>query len=344
MKKLCAALFGLLLASAAQAQSVTMPPPAGTVAILCVYNTSPPTLITTNVGFVQCDSTGKLIVSGGGGGGGAVTIADGADVAQGAKNDAAYSGSGDSTVVAALKGMYALIGGPIPTGTNIIGKVGIDQTTPGTTNAISSTNWPAVVDTNSGNKSASTPRYVIATDQPNLTTPLNVNTSQFGGSAVATGTGAAGAGVPRFTVSDDAKITLGPASIATSVPIIPSSQYPGNNVAAAAPVTISTTGTTAATTATIAAVASKTAYLCGFSIRATATAAAVGNATVTGTISGTLNFTQFSQAASTGLVPLEPNIGSVCIPASAANTAINVISAAPGTGGVVSVSAWGYYL
>jgi len=35
-------------------------------------------------------------------------------------------------------------------------------------------NWPTTVDTNSGNKSASTPRVVIATDQPNLTTALNV--------------------------------------------------------------------------------------------------------------------------------------------------------------------------
>src|ERR1700752_4774407 len=35
-------------------------------------------------------------------------------------------------------------------------------------------NLPNTVDTNSGNKSASTPRVVIATDQPNLTNPLNV--------------------------------------------------------------------------------------------------------------------------------------------------------------------------
>lgn len=63
MNRLCAALLGLLLASAAQAQSVSWPPPAGTVAFLCVYNTSPPTLSTTNVGFAQCDSSGKLLVT-----------------------------------------------------------------------------------------------------------------------------------------------------------------------------------------------------------------------------------------------------------------------------------------
>lgn len=37
------------------------------------------------------------------------------------------------------------------------------------------TNLPATVDTNSGNKSASTLRVVVATDQPNLTTALNVS-------------------------------------------------------------------------------------------------------------------------------------------------------------------------
>ena len=108
------------------------------------------------------------------------------------------------------------------------------------------------------------------------------------------------------------------------------------------PVTISATGTTAATTATLPAVAGKTTYLCGFSIRANATAAATGNATVTGTISGTLNFTQWTAPLASGLGVTEPNIGNICIPGSAVNTAINVISAAPGTGGVVSVSAWGY--
>lgn len=63
MKKLCAALIGLLLASAAQAQSVSWPPPAGTIAFLCVYTTVPPTLVTTNVGFVQCDSSGRILTA-----------------------------------------------------------------------------------------------------------------------------------------------------------------------------------------------------------------------------------------------------------------------------------------
>jgi hypothetical protein len=179
-----------------------------------------------------------------------------------------------------------------------------------------------------------------------LTANQSVNVAQVAGTTAATGSGVLGAGTQRVALATDSPgvITPGPAAIANSIPTIPSSQYPGNNTAAAVPITASATGTTGATTATLAGVASKTTYLCGFSIRATATAAAVGNATVTGTVTGTLNFSQFTQALATGMVPLEPNIGSVCIPASATNTGIAVISAAPGTGGVVSVTAWGYQL
>lgn len=110
------------------------------------------------------------------------------------------------------------------------------------------------------------------------------------------------------------------------------------------PITASATGTTAATTATLAGVASKTTYLCGFVIRANATAAATGNATITGTVTGTLNFTQWTAPLASGVGVVDPPIGTNCIPASAVNTGIAVISAAPGSGGVVSVSAWGYQL
>lgn len=111
----------------------------------------------------------------------------------------------------------------------------------------------------------------------------------------------------------------------------------------AVPVTASAVGTTAATVATLPAVAGKTTYIVGFSIRAVATAAVAGNAVVSGTITGSLNFTQFSQAVATGLVPVEEFFG-YPIPASATNTAIVVTSAAPGVGGVISVTVWGYQL
>lgn len=113
--------------------------------------------------------------------------------------------------------------------------------------------------------------------------------------------------------------------------------------AGATPETASATGTTAATTATLATSGSVTTYLCGFSIRANATAAATGNSTVTGTITGTLNYTQWTAPAASG-IGLTEQIFVPCVPASAVNTGIAVISAAPGSGGVVSVTAWGFTL
>lgn len=47
-------------------------------------------------------------------------------------------------------------------GSNLIGKVGIDQTTPGTTNAVAATNLPTTVDTNAGAQGASTLRMTQA--------------------------------------------------------------------------------------------------------------------------------------------------------------------------------------
>jgi hypothetical protein len=115
------------------------------------------------------------------------------------------------------------------------------------------------------------------------------------------------------------------------------SQYP----VGATPLTASATGTTGATTATLTEVTSSYTFICGFSIRANATAAATGNATVTGTITGTLNFTQWTAPLASGLGVTE-EIFAPCVEASAISTSIAVVSAAPGSGGVVSVTAWGY--
>lgn len=117
------------------------------------------------------------------------------------------------------------------------------------------------------------------------------------------------------------------------------SPYP----ATAVPYTATNVGTTAATTATLAGAASVTTYICGFSIRANATAAATNNATVTGVITATLNFTQWTAPLTSGLGITEM-IFAPCIPASGTNQSIAVVSGAPGSGGTVSVTAWGYKL
>ena len=113
--------------------------------------------------------------------------------------------------------------------------------------------------------------------------------------------------------------------------------------AGSTPITASTTGTTTATTATLAANASLHTYICGFSIRANATGAATNNATVTGTVTGTLNFTQWTAPLASGLGVTE-EVFSPCVISSAVNTGVAVVSGAPGSGGVVSVAAWGYQL
>jgi hypothetical protein len=139
------------------------------------------------------------------------------------------------------------------------------------------------------------------------------------------------------------------AAIIALLPALASPALGGGNAGypiGATPIAVSTTGTTAATAVTLPAVPGQTTYLCGFSIRSTATVGSAGTATVTGTSSGTLNYTHWSGPVASGgaLVPVEPSFGPDCIPASAINTTITVTSAAPGGGGVVSVTAWGFQL
>lgn len=71
----------------------------------------------------------------GGGTTGAVTIADGADVTQGAVADAAWSGSGSGTVVAILKKLYAAITGTLTVGTHAVTQGTSPWVTSGTTTA-----------------------------------------------------------------------------------------------------------------------------------------------------------------------------------------------------------------
>lgn len=139
---------------------------------------------------------------------------------------------------------------------------------------------------------------------------------------------------PGFTLCDASTPPNCATVVGGNISVTP---YPAD----ATPITASATGTTAATTATLAGVANKTTFICGFSVRANATAAATANSTVTGTITGTLNFLQWTAPLASG-IGLNEQIFAPCIPASAVNTGIAVISAAPGSGGTVSVSAWGF--
>jgi hypothetical protein len=102
----------------------------------------------------------------------------------------------------------------------------------------------------------------------------------------------------------------------------------------------------ASAVSTIPAVAAKTAYLCGFTITSGgSTGAALVTPTVTGLLSGTMNFTYGTVAgvtlANAPLVVALPQ----CLPASAVNTAIAVTLPALGAGNTnATVNSWGYYL
>lgn len=259
------------------AQQIAFPPPAGVTGIACAYNASPPTLTTGNPGWVQCDSTGKIITSGGGGGG-AVTVADGADVAQGSTTDAANCNS-PRTVSGCLAKIDADITAPLTGGNQsaIIGTVGL-------------------VDSAGTNK---------ATIKAASTAPANTD----------------------------------PAIVATLNGLGGPAPYPTG----ATPITASATGTTGATTATLAGTSGKTTYICGYSIRANATAAATVTNTITGVITATLSSVMWVAPLASGL-GIDEQIFSPCIPASATNTGIAIVSGAPGSGGTVSSKGWGYQL
>ncbi len=111
-------------------------------------------------------------------------------------------------------------------------------------------------------------------------------------------------------------------------------------------ITASATGAAAAISATLAAAASKTTYISGFAVTgAGATGASVITITVTGTISGTLNYKLAVPAGATsGVTPLIVEFARP-IPASALNTAIVVNVPSFGAGNTdAAVVAHGFQL
>ena len=203
-------------------------------------------------------------------------------------------------------------GSAIPAGAAIIGKFGIDQTTPGTTNLVA-----------------------LAANQ-------SVNTAQVNGVTVLTGTGATGTGAQRVTVATDTATVAGSATLpagTNTIGTVGQLPYP----VGATPITASATGTTVATSATLAGTSGKTTYICGYSIRANATAATTVTNTITGVITATLSSIMWVAPLASGL-GVDEQIFSPCIPASGTNQAIVVVSGAPGSGGTVSSKGWGYQL
>ena len=107
-------------------------------------------------------------------------------------------------------------------------------------------------------------------------------------------------------------------------------------------ITESTTATTGTLTTAFPAVSGRTNYICGFVITSGGTTSAlVVNATVTGTITGTLNFQYVFPSSGQGVLGVAfPQ----CIIASASNSAITVSVPGGGTGTNAALSIWGYKL
>lgn len=108
---------------------------AGTISSTLVggqFNTVPTTVTSGNFSPLQIDPNGNLKVNVSPAGGNVpVSMAvgvgvDGWDATQGGTTNTAYNGSGNATVVAALKGIYANTASPVPAGTNLIGSVTAD--------------------------------------------------------------------------------------------------------------------------------------------------------------------------------------------------------------------------
>lgn len=334
---------------------------------LAQFNTAPTTITNTNMSPLQLDNAGNLLVNiKAGAGSGGTALADGATFTEATTNFTPVGGeyvSGGGANCTTGKGCtaqmtidramyintYKWAGG-------VLGAMANYGTSPGAVLAPGVNAFVTNTNANGSATSANSSPVVIASDQAAVAV-------KAASGAIASGAIAAGAQVDlltmRGTVAAGTAATnsiLAGAVFNSTAPTLTTGQQAAVQVSArgglllangypagSTPITISATGTTAATTATLATGASVTTYLCSFSIRANATAAATGNATVTGTITGTMNFTQWTAPTASGLGVIE-QVYNPCIPASAVNTGIAIISAAPGTGGVVSVTATGYTL
>ena len=168
MKKLSAALLIYLgLASAALAQTAfTMPPPGGVTVVGVQVVTTCGTasgLVNNGIAYLAMNTSGQLCTNASGGGGGAATIADGADVAEGATTDAAATAGSTGTISAKLRLATSQLAS-----LSVVGS-GVQATAQRTTLA---TDSPGIVALGQTTKAASVP-VAIASDQIGANTAAN---------------------------------------------------------------------------------------------------------------------------------------------------------------------------
>ena len=118
---------------------------------------------------------------------------DGWNITAGTKGDAAWSGSGSGSEIAILKDIDAQIRAPLPTGTNVVGKVSVDQTTPGTTNLVATTLTAA-----------------LPTNPTSTLTMTSATTAYTAGQLIATSATAGSVVVPSFAIANSAGAAMIP--------------------------------------------------------------------------------------------------------------------------------------
>lgn len=226
-------------------------------------------------------------------------------------------------------------------GSAIIGQVGIDQTTPGTTNGVVATGNVASGATDSGNPVKIGGRF--NSTLPTLTDGQRGDLQQAarGSLLVTLQSGAnalsvvgAGADALSNTFNSYTQNSLNSVFNGTTW----DRQRPGPYQLSQTPITAAATGTTGAVTATLAALASNFTYICGFDISATGGVATLGPITITNVGGNTFTYQLFSTATGAQL----QKTFSPCIRSSAVNTAIAVATTADGTATAVDVNTWGF--
>jgi hypothetical protein len=180
--------------------------------------------------------------------------------------------------------------------------------------------------------------YGIICDTTTITQCLGINSS--GQQTIANAFSLA---ATQGTTTDTPATVPASATAATEIALLKALLNVGQYPAGATAITASATGTTAATTATLAGTTGKTTYICGYSIRANATAAVTVTNTITGVITATLSSIMWIAPLASG-IGVDEQIFNPCIPASATNTGIAIVSGPPGSGGTVSSKGWGYQL
>lgn len=126
------------------------------------------------------------------------------------------------------------------------------------------------------------------------------------------------------------------ALVLAQMPARAQQDIPSDQASTRIPVTAVGTGSTGAVTATLAAANGKTTFICGFDVSA-AGSATISPITVTGLLGGTFTYQGISAGGAPFMVRFAP-----CLPASAVDQAIAVVTTADGTATATDVNAFGY--